>query len=529
VGAPKSPYRNYKGGHPCPRKLCAFLGHGNVTGKTKTASDILRLVCYENNKVAKTLIVAPVVVLENWKRELELHTNIPVTTIQLVDGVTKINGKVLKNPQKKLKYEQVNQEKQIFIVNPELISETKSRSRVARIGPDWTVWENLTALHDFEMLIVDEAHLFKNYKAKRTKAIHKFTKQSTLKYRYILTGSPVLQDALDLWSQFYILDPSILGDNFFSFRDRFFYDKNVGMPSHLHFPEYVPKDEAYFKRFGYSEGEDLKTLSKIIFQHASRVMKYDVLDLPTLHFEKELVQMDEEQARVYKEFRDDLVAFLNGESDNLEESLELEEFELPEMMKADTAIVKTIRLQQIICGIFTNTKGEVSIISNERLLKLKQVLEERATRDAASKFIIWTVFKPTYELINAVCGELGLKAVFLNGTQSKDEKQAAVDAFNNDEEIRVIIANQGAGGTGVNLTRATHAIYYSRSFNLAHDLQSEARHHRGGQTRETYRIDLVTPDTIDEHVLEVLKRKKTHAEDILQPREFKAKEILGLI
>ena len=112
---------------------------------------------------------------------------------------------------------------------------------------------------------------------------------------------------------------------------------------------------------------------------------------------------------------------------------------------------------------------------------------------------------------------------------SKEEKDKAIDDFNNDPSISVCIANQAAGGTGANLTAANWSFYYSRSFNLGHDLQSEARNYRGGQKRPCTRVDLITEGTIDSRVLERLKEKKEHAEDILRTTDFKAREVRGLI
>jgi len=494
-------------------------------GKTKTAIELLRLKAYELGRIPKTLIICPVVVMENWKDEILMHSYFDEKEIEIIDGVTYPTGRKLKNPKKQLKLQQAESERTIFIASTATVDPKKG-----------SVWQSLKK-QGFELLIIDESHQFKAFKGKRVKALHDLTHDRGLKYRYILTGTPVLQDATDLWSQFYILDPTILGPNFYQFRAKYFYDKNAGMPSHLHFPDWQPKDEEYFNKFGYREEEDLKYLNKIIYQHANRVMKSDVLELPPFKTEKVIVPMEGEQKRIYEDFRKDLVAFLDIkkkynkkelEAELMAGNLDLKEIDLPETMKADLAIVKTIRLQQLICGVFTNTDGEVTHIPTRRLEILKYTLSS-ISKDYTNKSIIWSVFKPTYEQLAKVCEELDIKYVFLNGSQSKEEKDEAVKTFNNDPDVRVIIANQGAGGTGINLTSANYSIYYSRNFNLAHDLQSEARNYRGGQTRPVTRIDLVTPDTIDERVLERLAYKKEHAEDILRTTDFKAKEVRELI
>ena len=92
-----------------------------------------------------------------------------------------------------------------------------------------------------------------------------------------------------------------------------------------------------------------------------------------------------------------------------------------------------------------------------------------------------------------------------------------MDRFRKDDSCRVMIANQGAGGAGINLVEASYSIYYSKGFSLEHDLQSEARNHRGGSEihDKITRIDLVCPNTIDESINEALSNKQHVADRIL--------------
>jgi SWI/SNF-related matrix-associated actin-dependent regulator 1 of chromatin subfamily A len=110
----------------------------------------------------------------------------------------------------------------------------------------------------------------------------------------------------------------------------------------------------------------------------------------------------------------------------------------------------------------------------------------------------------------------------ITGEQTASEKQVSIDKFQEDPEYKVIIANQASGGTGLNLTAASYMVYFSKSFSLAHDLQSEARNYRNGsQIHESItRIDLIAKDTIDELITEALNKKVEIAETILS-REFK--------
>ena len=133
------------------------------------------------------------------------------------------------------------------------------------------------------------------------------------------------------------------------------------------------------------------------------------------------------------------------------------------------------------------------------------------------KIIIWAVFKDNYSAIRKVLEKDGINYVEIHGGITGKKKFEAVDAFNTDDSVRVIIGHPGSGGIGINLVAASHAIFYSRGFSLEHDLQAEARNYRGGseQHDQITRIDLIAKDTIDERILEALEEKKKTAETVL--------------
>ena len=207
----------------------AFL-YDMGAGKTKAAIDVSRSIYLRKDKIVKTLIICPIAVVSQWAEEYGVHSKVPPVAIQILDGMTKLNGKKLKNAQLKVKLEQLsNKRASIFVINTESVGNKNLWPLLLEMG--------------FELLIVDESHRFKGHNAVRTKALHELALQTTLTYRYILTGSPVLQDACDLWAQFFILNPDILGRNFFTFRNKYFYDSNAGMPANVHFPRWIPKDD----------------------------------------------------------------------------------------------------------------------------------------------------------------------------------------------------------------------------------------------------------------------------------------------
>ena len=93
--------------------------------------------------------------------------------------------------------------------------------------------------------------------------------------------------------------------------------------------------------------------------------------------------------------------------------------------------------------------------------------------------------------------------------------------FRTNSDVRVMVANQAAAGVGINLVEASYSIYYSKNFSLEHDLQSEARNHRGGSEMhdKVTRIDIVAKGTIDELITEALMNKQNIGEQILGWKE----------
>jgi DNA excision repair protein ERCC-6 len=212
--------------------------------------------------------------------------------------------------------------------------------------------------------------------------------------------------------------------------------------------------------------------------------------------------MATDQAKMYRSMEKDFVAYLNGEA-----------------CIASIALTKALRLQQIACGFFMNDEGEVvRYAKNPRLDALKEVLEQICP---GSKAIVWATFRGSYDDIASVCDSLKLSHVSLYGGMSDKQRQESIDSFQTDPNVHVMIANQAAGGTGVNLTAASYSVYFSRSWNLEHDAQSEARCHRGGSEvhEKITRVDLVCPGSIDEEILNALSRKENLANNILKLKD----------
>lgn len=428
-------------------------------GKTMTCINTLRYKYMQHGRILRTLIVGPPIVMENWKREFLAHSNIPEDKIFILQGP---------GP-KRIKMVEALPEEAIAIVNYEAFG------RMPKL---------IEALHKWnpEAIAWDESHRCKNQTSKQTKAAIKMADKA--QYNYLLSGTPVLNTMLDIFTQFRIMDGGLtLGKKFWDFRNKYFLDLNAGMSKDKYFPNWVPKKES------------LEEVNRLVRSKSMHVSKDDCLDLPPLVRKIVPIEMSPAQAKAYNEMKKDLITFLKDSA-----------------VVAELAITKALRLQQIVSGYVTaetedgRTKN-IRFDKNPRKEALKQLLEDLAP---GHKVIVWAVFKENYNDIREVCEKLKLRHVEVHGAVSQSDKIAAVDSFNTDSDVRVLIGHPGSGGIGINLVSSNVSVFYSRSFSLEYDIQAEARNYRGGSEvhSKVTRIDLVTPGTIDEQVLEALASKK---------------------
>lgn len=429
-------------------------------GKTRTTIEMLRHHYNTNKRIMRTLVFAPPVVVPQWKEEFKTYSQIPQDQVHLLMGPGKKRAERVK---------ELGQAGGILVTNYEALL-------MKDLFPLLVGWEP-------EILICDESQKLKNHQAKRTKAIIRLA--DLARHNYLLSGTPVLNTQLDLFSQFRVLDRGeTFGRNYYAYRLTYFWDKNAGMPKQNYFPNWVPKPNAT---------DDLK---EKIQSKTIMVRKKDCLDLPPLIRQKIEVELGPQQQKVYDQMKKDFVAYINDEA-----------------CVAHLAITKALRLTQIVSGfVRTDKEKEISFDKNPRLKALDDLIQ---THVDAHKLIVWAVYKQNYKDIEWLCKKLSVEYATLTG-ETKD-RQEEIDRFREQEKCRVLIANPGAGGVGINLVESDLSIYYSRTFSLEHDIQSEARNYRGGSERHAKitRIDLVAPRTIDEVILEALQKKQDLANDIM--------------
>ena len=438
------------------------------TGKTATAITVLRHKCYAAKRLLRTVVFCPPVVRRSWEREFLAHSTIKKEMIHVLAGPGK---------DRVAEFKRLSEKPGIFITNYESLG----MMDLFRLLKEWRP----------EVLIFDESQRVKDIKAKRTKLAIELSDIATNKL--ILTGTPILNSAMDIWSQFRILDGGATFDkNFYAFRARYFIDRNAGMPAHKRFSDWVPIPGL----------EDI--FHEKIYAKATRVLKKDCLDLPPLVKQRVEVELAHDQRRMYDDMEEDFIAYLGSKA-----------------CVASIALTKGLRLQQMVSGFWVDELENKphDFKTNPRVKALSELLEEIAPEH---KIIVWASFRHNYDAIAKLCDALGLSYVGLYGGMTDNARQNSIDNFQTDPTVRIMIANPAAGGVGVTLTAASYMIYYSRSFHLEHDLQSEARCHRGGSEihEKITRIDIVAPGTIDQKVLEALERKENLASGILKLREL---------
>jgi SNF2 family DNA or RNA helicase len=447
------------------------------TGKTRTVIETLNQRFLEHKTILRTIILTPPVVVPQFRQEWLNYTHLKPSKVITLNGSAK----------KRLKTFLENMsEPKIFITNYEALS-------MKDLFKAFQFWEP-------EAIVLDESQKVKSPTSQRSKLAFELANPFDQKlkafknkpYTYLLSGTPVLNSPMDLFQQYKILDcGETFGSNFFAFRARYFRDRNAQMPSQKHFPNWQPMSKE-------RDGIDAVTeINHKLHETSVRVEKRDCLDLPPEVDVTVKCEMTTEQARLYKEMRQDLVAYLNDKA-----------------CVATMALTKALRLMQIANG-FLSVQGddgplEISLKDCPKKAALKELLEEICA-NPKNKVIVWSVWRKTYDDIREVCSSLGLGAVEVHGGISESKKVANIDAFRNNPDIRVFLGHPQSGGVGLNLVEAGYSIRYSRTFSLEQYLQSRARNHRGGSLEAGHQsithYELVTDGTIEVQAQEKLANK----------------------
>jgi SNF2 family DNA or RNA helicase len=413
-------------------------------GKSKIAID----VCVERMKrgeVNRAIVICPATLKFNWVDQLEEHCPPDFRSYTVVEGTTK------------KRYIQLgaSYSTRWLIINYDL----------ARIHG-----KELVGLIQDQALILDEAHKVKNRKAQITKAIQSFRPR----LMYPMTGTPVANRPEDIYQLSELVEPGLLGLNFYQFKNR--YCKVGGWD----------KKEI----IGYKNLDEMQAL---LATTSIRRLKRQVTDLPEKLYETRDIPLDGAQAREYKRMRDEFVAFYR---------------ELPERdfkLHARDARSQLIRLQQIADGfVQVGDKPPQWFDEIGKVNELDDIVSETMQRD--DKIVIWTRFVAVSEMLARRYEAYGSVRLW-GGIAKKTERMEIVRRFQTDPSCRVFVSQVDTGGIGLTLTGALTEVFYDRPWSLSANEQAEDRLHRLGTRGVVSVITLAAQGTIDHYVLRMLRNK----------------------
>ena len=433
------------------------------TGKSKVLIDNIAML-YNAGKINGALIIAPKGVYKNWY-DSEIPTHMP-------DYIEKKMGIWRTDPDaKELKpLFTTGAELHILIMNVEAFS-TKKGILFA---------QKFLSCHT-NLIGIDESTTIKNPSAKRTKSILALARYG--KYRRILTGSPVTKSPLDLYSQCEFLSPYLLDhSSYYSFRARYAWMKSINVSG---------------RQVNIVTGyRNLGELSEKITKFSDRVLKDDCLDLPPKTFTKRIIELTDEQKKVYKQMKQEAIAYLNGK-----------------MVSTATVITQLMRLHQITCGHFTSNDGTTQEIKNNRITELENVVEE-----VQGKVVIWAHWRNDIAtIVKHLKEQYGDNSVvtYFGDTSTEDRQKAIKKMQDPDSSVRFLVGTPQTGGYGITLTGASTMIYYSNGYDLEKRMQSEARIDRIGQEKPMTYIDIIAEKTVDEKIVKALRKKVNIATQVM--------------
>jgi non-specific serine/threonine protein kinase len=410
-------------------------------GLGKTVQTLAVLQKEINKKRGPNLIIAPTSVLFNWQREIEKFT--PEIDYLLHYGTKRIRD--ARRLRKKA-----------------LILTTYGHLR-----RDITFLANI----DFNYVVLDESQNIKNPQSDTAQAAR--TLQS--KNRLALTGTPVENNTMELWSQFSFLSPGLLGSQVF-FRENFMRpiekEQNVQVAA---------------------------TLKRLIYPFILRRTKEEVVkELPPKVENIIYSPMSEAQQNIYDKVRD------------VYRNTIISEIESKGLNKTKIRVLEGLtKLRQVSCHpslIDSSYADEAG-----KFEALKMMIDEIVSED--HKVLVFSQFVRMLSIVREYLEQQAIEFSYLDG--STKDREGAVNKFQNEEDIRIFLISLKAGGTGLNLTAADYVIHYDPWWNPAVEMQASDRAHRIGQTKKVFTYKLITKDSVEEKILQLQQQKKELVQQLI--------------
>ena len=327
----------------------------------------------------------------------------------------------------------------------------------------------------WKFAVIDEAQAVKNPATKQARLV----KELEAHARIALTGTPIENRLGDLWSIFDFINPGLLGSG----------------------KEFT----GFVKRLGERTHNPYGPLRELVRPYILRRLKTDktvIQDLPEKTEMKAFCQLTRRQAALYQEAVKELADQLEKREDGIE--------------RRGMILSFLMRFKQI-CNHPSQWLGEDQWAEQDsgKLLRLREIVEVIAARQ--EKVLVFTQFREITAALSAflesVCGRPGL---VLHGETEVKKRQSIVRQFQEDETVPFFVLSLRAGGTGLNLTAASHVIHFDRWWNPAVENQATDRAFRIGQTKNVLVHKFVCRGTLEEKIDALIETKQQLSRDMLE-------------
>jgi TATA-binding protein-associated factor len=382
---------------------------------------------------------------------------------------------------------------------------------------------------DYNYCVLDEGHIIKNSNSKLTKSV----KRIRSNHRLILSGTPIQNNVLELWSLFDFLMPGFLGS------EKSFHEKFAK-------PIAASRNSKTSSKEQEAGALALEALHKQVLPFMLRRLKEEVLsDLPPKIIQDYYCQLGDLQKQLYNDFAKKQKDIVTKEIQNPGE-LESSEgknhiFKILNYMKKLTNHPKLVlnaeHPQYNEVQKYLKQTGQTlnDIKHSPKLLALKTLLlecgigvqdvEKKRTNDALSgdvisqhRVLIFCQLKDMLDMVEEDLFKKHLPSVTfmrLDGSTDPRDRQKIVQKFNQDPSIDVLLLTTKVGGLGLNLTGADTVIFVEHDWNPMNDLQAMDRAHRIGQKKVVNVYRLITKDTLEEKIMGLQKFKMNIASTIV--------------
>ena len=439
----------------------AKTGFGGILADEMGLGKTIQVIYYikqmlKDSPTSKFLIVVPTSLAYNWEHEFDSFASQIKKAICI--GSKEKRKHILKDLNK------IN----VIITTYGLLRE------------DEEIYENL----NFNTMIIDEAQNIKNNHAGITKVV-KSIKAET---KFALTGTPLENSILELWSIFDFIMPGYLAN--------------------------LTKFQSKYKIKDFDEDSEIliKGLSKQINPFILRRKKSDVVkELPEKLINDIYIDLKDEQKKLY-------VAELNRVKEEMDKIIKEEG-----MNKARFLILQLLTKLRQIC-IDPSIVYDNYTDGSNKIEQLENIVSEYTKNN--HKVLIFSSFKTALNIVKEKLNNSKIKTYMIDGSVPAKTRIEMVDNFNENDDIKVFLIMLKSGGTGLNLASADVVIHLDLWWNPQAENQATDRAHRIGQTNTVEVIHLITKGTIEEKILE-LQNKKRILSDKLIDGEIRDKNIIS--